>query len=434
MTPTRRLLGLSIALVALALTSVFLPWMAVLWKLSTTLAVGAGGLDFVLGRRRPLLQVKREIRGGLPIGVWSPVVLHIENQGRQELVLRLHDYPPEGFDCEGMPVSLRLPGERAARIPYRIWPGRRGDAVFPGADLVVTSPLGLWEKKHFLECQDEVKVFPNFREIAHYALLATDNRLSLMGVKRHLRRGQGSDFHQLREFRPGDTLRQIDWKSTSRYRKLISKEYQDERDQQIVFLLDCGRRMRHADRARVHLDEALNAMLLLAYVAIRQGDAVGFMAFGGLHRWWPPRKSGDSVRELLYRTYDIESSPEAADYLVAARELMALQRRRSLMVILTNARDEDHEDLLEAVRLLRSRHLVVIADLREQLLDEVLQRPVRNFDAALRFHGVNQYLESRRRNHEALRHQGAMTLDLLAPQLPVALVNKYLEIKSSGVL
>jgi uncharacterized protein (DUF58 family) len=362
------------------------------------------------------------------------VTLRLENPRSTGLVLRLHDHYPEGFECEEMPLRLWLPARQEARASYRLRPLRRGNALFPGTDLVIASPLGLWDRKHFFACRDEVKVFPNFREIAHYALLATDNRLSRMGVKRRLRQGDGGEFHQLREFRSGDSLRRIDWKASSRRHKLISKEYQDERDQQIVFLLDCGRRMRHEERGRAHLDEALNAMLLLAYVAVRQGDAVGFLAFGGERRWFPPRKGGDPVRELLQRTYDIESSPAAADYLAAARELMPLQRRRSLVVLLTNTRDEDHDELLSAVRLLRSRHLLVVADLREQLLDEVLQRPVRDFDGALRFHGVADYLESRRRNHELLRHHGALTLDLLAAELPVALVNRYLEIKSAGVL
>jgi len=319
-------------------------------------------------------------------------------------------------------------------VRYRARPPRRGDGAFRGLDLVVDSPLGLWQRKHFLVLPEVVKVFPNFREVSHYALLAVDHRLSQLGVRLRRRRGEGSDFHQLRSYRAGDSLRQIDWKATSRYQKLISKEYQDERDQQLVFLLDCGRRMRHADSGGEHLDQALNAMLLLAYVAARQGDAVGFMAFGGSRRWHPPQKGRDLVRRVLERTYDIESSVEAADFLAAARELASLQRRRALVVILTNSRDEDHTDLSQAVRILASQHLVVLADLREGLLDAALQQPVRDFDAALRFQAVNQYLQSRSRGHEALRHHGALTLDLLPQQLPVALVNQYLTIKASGSL
>ncbi len=433
MIPTPNLLLLVAMLTALALP-VYISWMLPLWKPLAALVAGAMVLDFALGRHPPTVRLTRDLRHNFPVGVWSEVTLKIENPGRRDLQLRIHDHYPPEYAVEGMPRELHLPAGNSARVAYRVRPHRRGDGRFPGVDLVVTSPLRLWRHKTFNTLEDVVKVFPNFREISHYVLLATDHRLSQIGVRRRQRRGEGNDFHQLREYRAGDSLRQIDWNATSRFRKLISKEYQDERDQQIVFLLDCGRRMRHAEEGRVHLDQALNAMLLLAYVATRQGDAVGFMAFGGTHRWFPPRKSGEVVRHLLSQTYDIESSAEAADYLLVARELMPLQRRRALVVILTNTRDEDHQDLVDAVRLLRTRHLVVVADLREELLDETLQRRVRDFDSALRFHAVNEYLDSRHRSHEALQHYGAITLDLLAPQLAVALVNQYLTIKGSGVL
>jgi uncharacterized protein (DUF58 family) len=299
---------------------------------------------------------------------------------------------------------------------------------------VCRSPLGFWQRKIFVECPERVRVFPNFRQISRYALLATDHRLSQMGVRRRQRRGEGSDFHQLREYRAGDSFRQIDWKASSRYRRLISKEYQDERDQQVVFMLDCGRRMRHAEQGQLHFDQALNAILLLTHVAAQQGDAVGFLSFGGSNRWLPPSKGGDPVRRLLYRTYNLESSIEAADYLLAARELMPKQSRRALVVIVTNTRDEDQADLTAAVRLLQRRHLVVVANLRESLLDQTMSQPVRDFDGALRFHATGEYLDSRRRSLETLRHQGAVVLDLLAPHLPVALVNNYLTIKASGAL
>ena len=248
------------------------------------------------------------------------------------------------------------------------------------------------------------------------------------------RRGEGSDFHQLREYRTGDAMRQIDWKASSRYRRLISKEYQDERDQHLVFMLDCSRHMRHQDAEGAHLDHALNAMLLLSYVAERQGDAVGFLSFGGHSRWQPPMKGGGVVRRLLDRTYDIDSTLQAADYMAAAHRLMPLQRRRALVVILTNSRNEESEDLLKAAKLLSRRHLVVITDLREQALDRALLQPVHNLQSALMFQGVVDYLSARHESHEALRYQGSLIIDSEPRKLAINLVNAYLDVKASGRL
>lgn len=434
MIPTRRCITVLAVLLALALLQIGFPELMLLMQLLLAGAIVAAALDLLLLRREPLPDVRRTVRGSIPVGVWSPVTLEISNATAREQWLQVHDHYPSGFATEGMPAEVSIPAERHARISYEIRPEQRGDGEFSGVDLVSRSVFGLWQRKRYLPLADSIKVYPNFRAISQYTLLATDHQLSQLGVKHRQRRGEGNDFHQLREYRPGDALRQIDWKASSRYHKLISKEYQDERDQQIVFMLDCGRRMRHLEQQGGHLDQALNAMLLLAYVATEQGDAVGFHAFGGVRRWYPPVKGGGVVKQLISTTYDIEATLEAADYLEAARELMPLQRRRSLIVLITNTRDEDNEDLLTAVKLLSRRHLVVVADLREAILDSTLEQSVTDISSAQRFQGVQSYLNNRTRNHDQLRHQGALTLDLLAEQLPVALVNQYFTVKASGRL
>ena len=434
MTPTGKQFYLLAALLLAGLLAAIWPTWVMLWKFIAATSLALLLLDLYRVLQLPLPVVQRVLHNSIPVGVWSPVELQFQNPQRSGFWLHAHDHHPVDFQVQGLPCKLFLPAERKLTLKYRIYPERRGDARFVGIDLVLVSPLGFWRRKRFIPLLDRVRVFPNFRELGRYALLATDNQLSEMGIRRRQRRGEGSDFHQLREYRTGDSLRQIDWKASARYRRLISKEYQDERDQQLVFLLDCGRHMRHQDASGAHLDHALNAMLLLSYVANRQGDAVGFLTFGGEPRWQPPQKGGDLIRRLLERTYDLASSLEAADYLSAAEQLMSLQRRRALLVILTNSHTEDQEELSRAIRLLSRRHLVVVAQLREMMLDRVLKQPVRDLIGALRFQAVSDYVAERSRGFDALQHQGAMVLDILPQQLPVALVNRYLEIKSSGIL
>ena len=263
-------------------------------------------------------------------------------------------------------------------------------------------------------------------------LLATDNHLSQLGVKLKLRRGDGSDFLQLREYREGDSMRQIDWKASARLRKMISREYQDERDQQLVFMLDCGRRMRHQAGHLSHLDQTLNSMLLLSYVASSQGDAVGFLAFAGEERWFAPQKGRQTVNRMLNNIYDLHSSTQSADYLLAARRLLSLQRKRSMVVILTNTRDDDADDLQQAIELLGARHRVVLADLREQVLDDVIGQPVQRQAQALDFLSVSDYRQRRRNAHRRWRSRGSTVLDVTAQQLPVAMVNAYFRLKRSA--
>jgi uncharacterized protein (DUF58 family) len=421
--------------VLVAATGTLLPYPDLLWKASVALVLAVALLDWT-GTRQPVdLRVRREVPSALPLGVWSEVRLRVHNGFAVPCQVALHDHVPETLQMEGLPGGCRLAPGTGVLVPYRVRPLRRGEVEFPGIDLILRSPRGLWECVRFTPLPETVRVLPNTREIGRFSLLARDNRLSRIGVRRRLRRGEGADFHQLREYRVGDPLRQVDWNASARLRRLISKDYEDARDQQVVFLLDCGRRMRHRGAAgRSHLDEALNALLLLSHVAIRQGDGVGLLSFGGTQRWLAPQRGEPRLRELLRYTFDLQPTREASDYIGAARTLLARQPRRALLVILTNTRDDANADLLGAIRLLRRHHLVVIADLREEALDRALRSPLASLSDALLFQGINDYLTSRRRNFEALLHSGAIPLDVLPTQLPGALVNRYLDAKASGAL
>ncbi|HEY0634062.1 MAG TPA: DUF58 domain-containing protein [Gammaproteobacteria bacterium] len=433
-TPAPLLVILALLWAALGITAAFFPDAVELWQGGGLLLGASAFADWQRQRQRPLPVVGRRLNRNLPVGVWSTVTLELRNTDGLPLHCTLHDMHPSQFEVRHQPWNIALAPGQWAELRYQVRPPSRGAFQMAGTSLLLLSPWRLWrERRHAGETQ-QLRVYPNFAEIAHYTLLATDNRLSQMGVRRRQRRGTGSDFHQLREYRVGDSLRQIDWKATSRYRKTISREYQDERDQQILFLVDCGRRMHHVDAGHVHLDEALNAVLLLSYVSLHQGDAVGFMTFGGVRRWFAPRKGPHVVNALLNATYDLQSTTEAADYRAAASELLARQRRRALVVLITNTRDEDHADLEAAVKLLRRRHLVLVADLREALLDDITSQPVQTLEQALLYQATEEYLALRRQSHERLSYHGARLLDLRPAQLPVALVNRYFEIKQEGAL
>lgn len=382
----------------------------------------------------PNIRIERRMGHNLSVNGWTKCHLQIRNIGNRTYQLSIYDLHPSHIKSKDLPINLSLQPGKFADTHYRLFPTQRGDAEFSGLHVKVISKLGLWIRQRKYHLQHRVKVYPNFSEVTKFALLATDHNLSQMGVKYRQRRGQGLEFHQLREYREGDSLRQIDWKATSRLQKLISREYQDERDQRIVFLLDCGRRMRAMDGDSSHFDQALNAMLLLSYVALRQGDSVSFHTFGGPKRFFQASKGVHTINAILNQLYDLKSGLEVADYESAAKELLTQQRRRSLIVVLTNARDEDYEDMNNALRLLRTRHLVVLANLREQILDHTQNQAPKDLKEALRYSAVVNYKAMRNRVHNTLGDAGVLTLNVTAEELPISIVNRYLEIKSSNIL
>lgn len=438
MRPGKRFLVLAAIWLLLGVAAAILPALQIVWYAAGALLGVLAVADALLARVPIDLALTRTVAGSLPIGVASDVELRIVNRGARALLLEAYDHHPADVMVEGLPLSFALPAGRGAQFRYRATPLKRGDMRFTGCDVRVASPLGLWEKKRFFDAVSEARVYPNFAAIMRYTLLATDNRLSQIGVLQRRRRGEGLDFHQLREYREGDTQRQIDWKATSRARKLISREYRDERDQHIMFLIDCGRRMSAADSDVTHLthfDHVLNAALLLAYVSLRQGDAVGYMTFGAeVPRFSAPRKSGATVNALLNGLYDVQPGLMAPDYYEAAVALSARLKRRAFVIVLSNLRDEDDDVLAPALRLMRERHLVLFASLREPSLDETLREPVTNLDSALTHAAAQDYAHERSRAIKRIERAGTMTLDVEPNRLPIALVNRYWEIKRAGRL
>jgi uncharacterized protein (DUF58 family) len=282
--------------------------------------------------------------------------------------------------------------------------------------------------------QQTVKVFPNFAPLASLALVGSEQASRVMGAHLQRRRGEGTEFQQLREYRLGDSMRQIDWKASQRARKLISREYQDERNQQVLLVLDCGRRMLARDAGLSHFDHVLNAALMVAHIALRQGDAVGLLAAAETPRFLPPQRGLGTVDHLLNAVFDLQPRAIATDYLDVATQLAMRQPRRALVVLLTNARDEDIDDLLLALRQIGKRHLVCVASLREQILDDLMQQPIRKpEDAILRGAGAH-YLEARDHAHTALRAQNIDVLDVTCDELPRALVEHYLAVKRAARL
>lgn len=413
--------------------AIFPQWRIIWYGVAAAIALVAL-LDMWLLSYAAPLQVTRQVSGSLPVGVSSTVHLKIQNPGRSKLHFAVFDHYPASCEIEGLPQAATLDAGGWAQIDYRIRPLERGEQYFGQTQLLLRSPLRLWRRNRLLGSSAAVRIYPNFAEMANYALFATDNRLSMMGIRKRRRRGEGLDFHQLREYRDGDALRQIDWKATSRLKRLISREYQDERDQQVVFLIDCGRRMLAKDGELSHFDHALNAMLLLSYVALRQGDSVGFLAFAGMDRYLPPIKGATSINTMLNSVYDLQASTHVPDYARAATELLKRLRKRSLVILVTNLRDEDAEELRPAVSLLRSQHLVVLASLQERILTDVLEERITDFHSAVRLAATDLFLEERRLAHEAMKHYGVMVLDVAPEQLPISLVNRYLDIKLSGRL
>lgn len=432
--PTRLAVGLGAGLVPLGLLASLVPAAAPVFLAAVAALLLLLGVEALLLRRQSSPRVGRILPAALALGGLVAYRLRVENHGRRPLRLELHDEAEEALGLEGWPQAVSVPAGAWAELPAGLRPTRRGRLAMRAVRCCVAGRLGLLSQVRVLPLLDELKVLPDFQAVARFALLAVDRRNAALGLHLRRRRGTGMEFHQLRDYREGDSLRQIDWNAVSRQDRLISRDYREESDQQVVLLLDLGRRMRALDGPFTHFDRVLDAALLLSFVALRQGDAVGALTWSGPERWLAPQKGAGAMNLLLDRVFDLQPTLQASDPHEAVRRLAARQRRRALVVLLTNLRDDDAIDLPVAFAPLRARHLVLVASLRERALDERVRRPAEDLEAALCAAATMDYLDERRRAHARLRQTGMHTLDVLPAELPAALVRRYLDFKRAGML
>jgi len=391
--------------------------------------------------RRASPQMVRRLPAAFAIGARRPVELAIEVGGERPWHCNLYDHADSTLVTEGLPMRLAIRGGTRTTATYMALPTHRGEIAFAPADIRVRSRWGLCELLETIGTHEVRRVYPDFAQVARYAWLAGDRRLQEIGIKTYQQRGEGTDFKQLSDYRIGDSTRHIDWRATLRLDKPIVREFQDERDQCVLLLLDCGRRMRADDRDRVvgttHFDQVLNAVMLLTYVALKQGDAVGAMTFGsppGEERAFTPQKGAHALNALMGVLYGIQPTPTHSDYIEAAERLLRRQQKRALVIVITNFRDEDSTELRHALRLLRSRHLVLLASVRERIVRELMSQPLGRMSAAIEVASAHLYEQARRDAFVRLAARDATMVDAEPEKLGVDLVNRYKAIKRAGLI
>ena len=419
-------------------------------------------------RRHPVA-FERQMPSAFALGQPQGLVVTLAHEGPRPWHLELFDHVPGTMTQRLLPAAVELPAASRLDVRYEVTPARRGKVRFEAAALRVRSRLGLAELQLRVGAPQDVQVFPNFAALSRYAWLAGDRRLAEIGIKTYAARGAGTDFKQLGEYVPGMPTRHIDWNASLRHRRAVVREFQDDRDQSVMFLLDCGRRMRAdegpppagyrgqppegarglaperpsaaaASASRTggsHFDQALNAAMLLAYVALKDGDAVGAMTFGhdvAQQRHCAPAKGMGALNALVARLHDVEPTPTHSDYLVAARDLMLRLRRRSLVVVLTNFRDEDCEELEDALKLMRTRHLVMLASLKEGVVGEIVAQPLDDPLGIVDVAAAHLFQNARAEAFRRLSGKNQLLVDVEPERLAAALVNRYHAVKSARLL
>jgi uncharacterized protein (DUF58 family) len=400
------------------------------------------GADLVLSLldwRRAPLKMHRHLPHAFAIGVPVMVQVSLDNQGGTRRCGRYQEYADPTLVMARLPMPFDVGPRRRELLSIEVTPTARGLQCFDAGQIRLRSRLGLLDLDLRIGPSESRRVFPNFEEQARFAWLAGDRRVQSAGLKAVQRRGSGTDFDQLIDYRAGDPIRHIDWKATEKHDRPIVRKFQDERDQDVIILLDCGRRMRADDTQHgigaTHFDQCLNALMLLAFVALSHGDAVGAMTFGvadGAQKRFAPRKGKQTLNALMAALADVEATATFSDYERVAAECLSQKRKRGLVVMITNSRNEDAPQLDAALALLRTRHIVILANLREEVVAMIAGQTLTDPESALECAAALEYVHARERLLKRLANGGVRTIDCEPRRLGVELVNCYRALKRSG--
>jgi uncharacterized protein (DUF58 family) len=436
MLPTTRgilILTLAAPIIALGTWLVFLQWVG--WGY-VLLVLVLFFLDWRAAGDEKRFEVTRIHDDKLSLGVMNPISVSVRNHSRRRLQFWLRDEPPEAFKIETRLMQGTIGPLDIWQGLYHVQPVRRGDYAFGNITLRWPGPLGLVLCQRQVKAVEGVKVYPNLLDVRKYDLLLRRNRLHEIGLRSTRMLGEGTEFERLREYQPDDEYRSINWKATARRHHPVTVQYQTERSQNVIAVLDTGRMMQTPVADIAKLDYAVNAVLFLGYVATGKGDRVGVMSFADdVEHYLAPRQGRGQFYRMLEVLYAVQAQQIEPNYRKALTYLAVKQRRRALVLIFTDLSSGTSLDSLvaQATLLARSSLLLVVTISDPDVHAAAAQTPADSL-AVYQRASAAQMLDERRVTLDTLRRRGVLTLDVPANQLSMAVVNRYLALKGRTLL
>ncbi len=428
---------LALGLIPLSL-SWNLPWLRYAVLGFNILLIVAAIVDYFVSRRLPEgFSIRREFDKRFAIGDPTTVVLHIENNTRRGLYLKVKDeYPPELRLGDPRETELDIGARSTAEFSYRVTPPKRGRYEFGRTAIRYLSKLGLvWCQTNIGE-PESVKVYPNMRRAREIELKALGSQSFIAVQRKAVRRGEGREFESMRDYVPGDELRHISWTATARRSKLTTRQYQIERDQTVIIAIDAGRLMTGRIDGETKFDTAIHATLALMSACARAGDNVGIVVFGRrVRKFLPPRRGVGHMDAVLEALHDLEPELIEPSYARAFQFISSNLKKRAFVVILTDVIDRhSSKELINSLKLLRPRHLPLVATIGDRDLNAMVSVGPEDIREVFRQSAAEEIIHQRESALRLVESLGGLALDVTTQTLGPRLLESYLRVKERGLL
>lgn len=382
------------------------------------------------------IQASRQCADRFSNGDENEVSIRVESCYSHPVSLSVIDEVPFIFQQRDINFSLRLQNAEGKMITYRLRPTQRGVYSFGYIRVFVTNRIGLLSRRYTCGESQDIKVYPSFLMLRQYELLAMSDNLTELGIKRIRRAGHHTEFEQIKEYVKGDDYRTINWKASARRHDLMVNVYQDERSQQIYNVIDKGRVMQQAFRGMTLLDYAINASLVLSYVAMRKEDKAGLITFDEhFESFVPASKQSGQMQALLENLYSQQTTFSETDFSALCVHLNKRVSKRSLLVLYTNFSSIGGMNRqLAYLQQLNRQHRLLVVFFEDTDLKEYISTSGKNTEGYYRHVIAEKFAFEKRLIVSTLKQHGIYSLLTTPENLSIGVINKYLEMKSRQLL
>jgi uncharacterized protein (DUF58 family) len=382
------------------------------------------------------LTASRQLPEPLALGAKQTVLVGISCARASGLRAEVADHAPLPLRASPEPVTGTFDADGFLIVEYGIRSPRRGLYEFPALDVRIWRQGGWWFRQLRLPLAARAAVYPDVLAIRRWQLTLRRGVRVLPGQRRARPPGAATTPAGVRDYLPGDDVRRVNWKATARRDSPVTTELEAERGLQVVIALDCGRLMTAPAGHLTKLDHAVNATLLLAWVAQSQGDRVGLLTFADqVHAFLAPRRGLRQIHRLNEVLYSAQATYTEPEFGEAFAYLARQVHGRSLVVVLTDVLDaEASADLVANALRMGTRHRVLVVAMADPELLAALHRPLERSAAVYEWAAAEELMAARQRAFETLQRGGIQCLDVEAGHLSPAVVERYLEFKDRGLI
>lgn len=392
--------------------------------------------DFARLPKPEQLEIRRVWTSPLELLVETKVTLEVQNRGNCHVEIEILDDVPLSLRPDIPKTNIGISAGDRGVAEYDVCPRERGDATLGPVSFRYQSGLQLAERWASAAMKQTIRIYPNLQDSKRDTIYLIRSRQVALEKRLARQRGRGREFESLREYRESDELRDVCWTATARRGKLISKSYQIERSQTVWLILDTGRLLRTRVLGLSKLDYAVAAALSVAQVALYSGDRVAMLAYGRrVQQRLTPGRGPSHLRALVEGLAQVRSEELEADHRRAVETLAVFQKRRSLVLWLTDLSETaTTPEVVENAWHLAERHLVLFTVIGQPELREMLEVRPETPGQMYRYAAAQEIVHRRDVLLRTLRQQGALTLEVEPARLSSAVVNHYLLAKERSLI